>query len=170
MRGDFPQIGSFQGDKPRGVGNCVSRLFRQNHVAIEKIKIQMLAIKRFKAVVCLIWLIPMLDFWFSFGQLSESQSVEKLASLCHFLICSSQENHWPIFVKSCKRRSLCQEGFRSQLSSVISISNIWNIITNCDINILICSLNKQVGKQESNEGARKRQSFRLTNWAKSERH
>ena len=52
MRGDFPQIGSFQGDKPRGVGNCVSRLFRQNHVAIEKIKIQMLAIKRFKAVVC----------------------------------------------------------------------------------------------------------------------
>ena len=62
MRGDFPQIGSFQGDKPRGVGNCVSRLFRQNHTAIKKIKIQMLAIKRFKAVVCLIWLIPMLDF------------------------------------------------------------------------------------------------------------
>ena len=62
MRGDFPQIGSFQGDKPRGVGNCVSRLFWQNHVVIEKIKIQMLAIKRFKAVVCLIWLIPMLDF------------------------------------------------------------------------------------------------------------
>ena len=66
MRGDFPQIGSFQGDKPQGVGNCVSRLFRQNHLAIKKIKIQMLAIKRFKAVVCLqydlIWLIPMLDF------------------------------------------------------------------------------------------------------------
>ena len=52
MRGDFPQIGSFQGDKPRGVGNCVSRLFRQNHVVIEKI--QMLAIKRFKAVSCLL--------------------------------------------------------------------------------------------------------------------
>ena len=47
MRDDFPQIGSFQGDKPRGVGNCVSRLFRQNHVAIERIKIQMLAIKMF---------------------------------------------------------------------------------------------------------------------------
>ena len=66
MRGDFPQIGSFQGDKPRGVGNCVSRLFWQNHAAIKKIKIQMLAIKRFKAVVCfqygLMWLIPMLDF------------------------------------------------------------------------------------------------------------
>ena len=66
MRGDFPQIGSFQGDKPQGAGNCVSRLFRQNHLAIKKIKIQMLAIKRFKAVVCfqygLMWLIPMLDF------------------------------------------------------------------------------------------------------------
>ena len=35
MRGDFPQIGSFQGDKPRGVGNCVSRLFWQNLDAIE---------------------------------------------------------------------------------------------------------------------------------------
>ena len=54
MRGDFPQIGSFQGDKPRGVGNCVSRLFRQNQTAIKKIKIQMLAIKRFKAVSCLL--------------------------------------------------------------------------------------------------------------------
>ena len=67
MRGDFPQIGSFQGDKPRGVGNCVSRLFRQNHVAIERIKIQMLTIKRFKAVVCLkhglTWLNPMIVIW-----------------------------------------------------------------------------------------------------------